>query len=195
MVSIGNRLFIIITEFQVSVIDNNIMNVDEKKNLVIQLHQDGKTQRDIAKTVHMSIRDISKIIRKVEGFSEEKSVETQALDLFYQGKKPIEVAVYLNLKAQKISKLYKDYLNLEGFHKLVSLYEEINDNLSLFLKLYYAIIQNGIKPNEIVNLIKNSELSGLKTTIQMKRNELYFIEEKIKQYQAQLMMNSFNGYL
>jgi transcriptional regulator len=172
------------------------MNLEEKKNLVIQLHQEGKTQREIAKTAHMSVRDISKIIRKLEGIPEEKSVETQALDLFYQGKKPIEVAVSRNLNAQKISKLYKDYLKLEGFHRLVSIYDEINDNLSLFLKLYYAVIQNGIEPNEIVHLVKNSnELASLKTAIQMKRNDLYFIEEKIKQHQAQMIMNSYTGYL
>ena len=173
------------------------MNLEEKKNLVIQLHKEGKTQREIAQEAHMSIRDISRIIRKFEGISEEKlTVETQALDLFYQGKKPIEVAVELNLNASKTSKLYKDYLKLEGFHKLVSVYEEINGNLSLFLKLYYAIIQNGIKPHEIANLVKNSnELANLKTAIQMKRNQLNFIEEKIKQYQAQMMMNSYTGYI
>ena len=55
----------------------------------------------------------------------------------------------------KKSKLYKDYLKLEGFHRMVSLYDEINNNLSLFLKLYYAIIQNNIKSHEIVNLVKN----------------------------------------
>jgi hypothetical protein len=87
-------------------------------------------------------------------------------------------------------------LKLEGFHKLVSLYEEINDNLSLFLKLYYTIIQNGIKPNEIVNLVKNSnELASLKSAIQIKRYELYLIEGKIKQYQTQIMINSYTGYL
>ncbi len=173
------------------------MNLEEKKNLVIQLHQEGKTQREIAKTAHMSVRDISKIIRKIEGIpTEEKSLETQALDLFYQGKKPIEVAVSLNLNAQKISKLYKDYLKLEGFHKLVSVYEEINGNLSLFLKLYYVILQNNIKPNDINNLVKNSnELANLKNEIQMKKYELYFIEEKIKQYQAQMMVNNYRGYL
>ena len=143
----------------------------------------------------MSVRDISKIIRQIEGITEEKSVETQALDLFYQGKKPIEVAVELNLNAQKISKLYKDYLKLEGFHKLVSVYEEINDNLSLFLKLYYTIIKNGIKPNEISNIVKNSnELANLKTAIQIKNNELYFINEKIKQ-RHMMMVNNYSGYL
>ena len=86
-------------------------------------------------------------------------------------------------------------MKLNNFYELVLLYEEINDNLSLFLKLYYVIIQSGIKPNEIVNLIKNSnELTSLKTAIQMKRYQLYSIEEKIKQYQTQIMMNSYNGY-
>ena len=76
---------------------------------------------------------------------------------------------------------------------MVLVYEEINDNLSLFLKLYYTIIQNNIKPNEIVNLIKNSnELANLKIAIQMKRNELYFLEGKIKQHQDST--NDGNNY-
>ena len=98
---------------------------------------------------------------------------------------------------QKISKLYKDYLKLEGFHKLVSIYDELNENLNLFLKLYYVVIQNNFKPHEISNLVKNSnELASLKTAIQIRRNELYFIEQKIKQYQTQLMIaNNYGAYL
>ena len=59
------------------------MNLEEKKSLVIQLHKEGKTQREIAQVAHMSVRDISRTIRIFEGISlEEKSVETQALDFF-----------------------------------------------------------------------------------------------------------------
>jgi hypothetical protein len=108
------------------------------------------------------------------------------------GQKTNRIAVELNLNAQKTSKLYKDYLKLEGFHKLVALYEEINENLSLFLKLYYEILQNRIKPNEIVDLVKNSnELTSVKTMIQIKKNELFFIEQKIKQYQ--INVNNYTG--
>ncbi|HSF51207.1 MAG TPA: hypothetical protein VLA74_10645 [Nitrososphaeraceae archaeon] len=58
--------------------------------------------------------------------------------------------------------------------------------MSLFLKLYHAIIQNNIKPNEIVNLVKNSnKLANLKTAIKMKKEKFYFIEENIKQHQTQ----------
>jgi DNA-directed RNA polymerase specialized sigma subunit len=49
------------------------MNLEEKKNLVIQLHKEGKTQREIAKAAHMSIRDICRIIRKLDGIPEDKS--------------------------------------------------------------------------------------------------------------------------
>lgn len=37
------------------------LNKYEKENRVIELHLAGKTIRDIAKEVHMSFRDISKI--------------------------------------------------------------------------------------------------------------------------------------
>ena len=49
------------------------MNSEEKKNLVIKLHKEGKTQREIAQVAHMSVRDISKIIRKLDGIPEDKS--------------------------------------------------------------------------------------------------------------------------
>lgn len=164
------------------------MNREEQ---VIQLHNEGKTIREIAK-VHMSFRDISKIVRKLEGIPEEKSIETKALDLFYKGKKPVEVVVELNLDAQETIKLYKDYLELEDFHSLVLLYDEIKDNLSLFLKLYYTISQNHINHSNIINLVKNSnELVNLKNVLQMKRKELYSIELRIKQYQSQYMNNYF----
>ena len=59
----------------------------------------------------------------------------------------------------------------------------INTYTVVSLQLIYPVYL--FKPNEIINLIKNSnELTSLKTAIQMKRNQLYSIEEKIKQYQA-----------
>lgn len=49
------------------------MNLEEKKNLVIQLHQDGKTQRKIAQVAHMSVRDISRIIRNKKEFHQKRN--------------------------------------------------------------------------------------------------------------------------
>jgi DNA-directed RNA polymerase specialized sigma subunit len=42
-----------------------VLNISEKEKRVIGLHfEEGKTIREIAKEVHMSFRDISKIIKR-----------------------------------------------------------------------------------------------------------------------------------
>ena len=42
------------------------LNKFEKEKKVIELHKEGKTLKDIASVVHMSFRDISKIIKAYE---------------------------------------------------------------------------------------------------------------------------------
>ena len=42
------------------------LNKFEKEKMVIDLHKEGKTIRDIAKKVHMSFRDIARIIKTYE---------------------------------------------------------------------------------------------------------------------------------
>ena len=77
-----------------------IPNKKEKEELVVKLHQENKTIRQIAEIVHMSFKDIGVIIRKIDGLADNididlknKSKTTQALHLFKSGKKPIEVAM------------------------------------------------------------------------------------------------------
>jgi DNA-binding NarL/FixJ family response regulator len=44
-----------------------LLNKKEKEQLVIDLHQQGKTIREIAQQVHMSFKDIGSIIRRIDG--------------------------------------------------------------------------------------------------------------------------------
>ena len=44
-----------------------ILNKQEKEQLVIKLHQEGKTIRQIASVAHLSFSDIGSIIRKIDG--------------------------------------------------------------------------------------------------------------------------------
>jgi hypothetical protein len=56
--------------------------------------------QDIAAAAHMSFSDIKKIIRSMDGQDTDlsnKSKATQALYLFEQGKKPIDIAVELDI--------------------------------------------------------------------------------------------------
>ena len=45
------------------------LNRHQKKALVIQLYEQGKTRRQIAEVVHMGFKDIADVIRKHTGAS------------------------------------------------------------------------------------------------------------------------------
>jgi hypothetical protein len=90
----------------------------EKEQRVIELYQQGKTIREIAQEVHMSFGNIGSIIRKVTGLdgdgdkpkdqeqdkaSTTLSKDYQAFKLFSEGKKPLDVAVTLDLKADDVN--------------------------------------------------------------------------------------------
>src|SRR5829696_8777426 len=95
----------------------------EKERLVIDLYNQGKTIRDIAKEVRISFRDIGSILKKVEkevkqDIKELLSPSTHAYRLFSKGKTPIEVAISLNLSEAETTKHYEEYWDLNQMHDL-----------------------------------------------------------------------------
>jgi hypothetical protein len=116
-----------------------ILNRRDKEQLVIELHSQGKTIRQIAATAHLSFTDIGNIIKKIDGRDsgtkdiKNKSKDTQALFLFSCGKKPIEVAVELDLTASEIHDIQEEYWALNDLHELAFVYNEIRAYLPSFL--------------------------------------------------------------
>src|SRR5918992_902825 len=101
------------------------LNKYEKEERVIELHKQGKTIRHIAPEVHMSFRDISKIIKaydkktRLESKKQENnqtpttkklSLSSQAFTLFKEGKKLDEVKVLLDIPFKKAKAFWKQYL-------------------------------------------------------------------------------------
>jgi len=136
----------------------------EKERLVIELYNQGKTIRDIAKELRMSFRDIGSILKKASGEKEENqekeqsllSPSTQAYRLFSKGKTPIDVAITLNLSEVETTKFYEEYLNLKQMHELKMVYEEIGGDIVHFLKLYKLSKEDHMNPEHVVNLLQMS---------------------------------------
>jgi hypothetical protein len=86
----------------------------------VKLHQENKTIRQIAEIVHMSFKDIGAIIRRIDGRANDnninfnKSKATQALHLFKSGKKPIEVAIALDISASEIEDILQRVLGAKS---------------------------------------------------------------------------------
>ena len=76
------------------------INQKTKKELVIRLYEEGKTTREIAKIVKISLRDIGNILREYNKEPEpkpQKSDHAKAFQLFLAGKTPTQVSIIVDL--------------------------------------------------------------------------------------------------
>jgi DNA-binding CsgD family transcriptional regulator len=143
--------------------NNNDYDHIGREKQVIELYEQGKNTRDIAKELRMSLRDISIILRNNQvkhgivimgdgNDSTKKSPNekaTQAYKLFDEGKKPVEVAVQLSLSEKEVTRYYTEYWRLKGLYELHSIYKEIKDDLFLILKLYRLLKREGIRTKDL----------------------------------------------
>jgi polyhydroxyalkanoate synthesis regulator phasin len=154
--------------------NNNDCTYNEREKKVLELYDQGKNTREIAKELRMSLRDIGFILKKGQvnhGIvtilddgnngnnnnnkpSNEKA--TQAYKLFTEGKKPVEVAIQLNLPEKEATKYYTEYWRLKRLYNLYHIYQESKGNLSYFLKLCRLAKRQGITADNIewfVNMV------------------------------------------
>jgi prefoldin subunit 5 len=149
-----------------------VLNKKEKEQLVIKLYQDGKPIREIARQAHLSFGSIGKIIRTINsdnGDCISSSKSTKALWMFKNGKKPIEVAIELDISASEVEELQQEFWALNQLHELGFLFNEIKFYLPSFIKLF--------------NLLKRNKMLGngyITKFLRYAEHDLPFLEDKIQ---------------
>jgi hypothetical protein len=153
-----------------------VLNRFDKEALVIKMHKEGKTMREIAAAAHVSFGDIGKIIRRVDGPTNDdddnsndvdlskKSKSTQALYLFQHGKKPIDVAIQLDLPYSEVEDLQQEFWALRDLYNLACMFMDIKSDLTSFVKLYKLLERNKmLDEKKILKFIKyaNDDLPAL----------------------------------
>ena len=194
-----------------------VLNKFEKESLVIKLLNEGRTFRQIATEVHISFKDIGVIARKLNGETEVhaqvlpvKSPETQALILFAEGKSQIDVAIELDISSRNVTKIYKEFLRMNRMHLIVGIYEQIKDDLRLFLKLYFAMKDNGMGIEQFVHAIEHIEqlpyikkyLENLKAEIRILlqqksavSNQVYLQNRSLSCFRSQTFLAIFSKFI
>jgi hypothetical protein len=184
-----------------------ILTRQEKKKLVLDLYNQGKTYREIAKEARTYPRDIGVIVNNevkeqelkteqendnenqgtyntTEKKLEEQvlSLSTRAYKLFSKGREPLEVAVALNLGEVEVTRYYKEYLKLKQLHGLYLAYEEIEGEIEPFLKLYELSKVEDMGTKQVVKLLEiaNNELPTLENRYTRLKNEADQIEYTIR---------------
>ena len=167
-----------------------VLNRRDKEQLVIKLHQEGKTIRDIALAAHLSFSDIGAIIRKIDGRNSDdgvedkidiknKTSETKALFLFANGKKPIDVAIELDLSASEVQNMLEEFWTLNDLHELAFAYDEIKSYLPSFLKLFHCLKERRMLDEKHISKFlryANYDLSDLANRVECLSNEIINLE-------------------
>jgi transposase len=123
-----------------------ILKRQQKEELVIRLAEEGKSTREIAQAVHVSLKDIGVIIRNYLGEKENEttysgkalSMHSKAFKLFKENKNLVDVAITLNIETDEVLCMYSDYLRLLKLQKLMTIYKEIGTT-SVFWNISISI--------------------------------------------------------
>jgi prefoldin subunit 5 len=169
-----------------------VLNKKDKEQLVIKLYQEGRPIREIARQAHLSFGSIGKIIRTINNSSDDdtnsdnyssKTKSTKALYLFKSGKKPIDVAIELDLSSMQVEELQQEFWALNQLHELMFVYDEIKNYLSSFTKLFNLLKRNKMLGEEhISKFIKyaDHDLPTLENKIQNLTGDVIDLEWKKK---------------
>lgn len=168
------------------------MNREQKRELVCQLYNEGKTMREISKQAHMSFSDIGSIIKKINQVIEPKNgdltPESQVLALFKEGKDPLEVTISTKLSSLEVEKIFKQFLKLKGLHCLPHLYERIKPDISNLIKIYEVVKKYNLTEQDMFNIIEYSdEFNYLKDEIAEEKWQLSCLLKEKNGVQASLL--------
>ncbi len=137
----------------------------------------------------MSFKDIVDIINEYTGEDTdsvnkpEKSKDARAFELFLQGKQSVEVAIELDMPADKVEELHVQYWRLSKLDNLEILYHETEYSLSLLLRLHNILKDKRItKDKDISDLIElaNDGLPNLRARFEELLNQVTTLEKEKK---------------
>ena len=131
----------------------------EIEELIVQLHKEGKTIREISKVVRKNFTYIGAVLRRRfpdeygnNDNSKTISKETQSLKLFKKGKDLVCVVTILDIKPEDVRKLYLEFLSLQGLPSLTDMHNELGNTLPSFVQAYKKIIQSGIGIDKVMRI-------------------------------------------
>jgi uncharacterized coiled-coil protein SlyX len=180
-----------------------VLNKKDKELLVIKLHEEGKTKRLIAAEAHMSFGDIGKIIRRINGHDKDDDIEakdlklksktTQALYLFKNGKKPIDVAIELDLTTNEVEDIEQEFWILNQLDGLALVYLEVKNCLTLFLRLFHTMKKNKlINQKDIQTILRYTahDLPSLENKFHKLSNDVIDLEIKKKELENTITLQN-----
>ena len=118
-----------------------------------------------------------------------KSKVTQAMNLFLHGKRPVDVAIELDLSSIEVENILQEYWVLTNLDELACIYPEIKNHLDLLLNLFHIMKKNKlINQKDIKTILKYAtDLPSLENKFRSLATTVLDLEIKKKELSAQLL--------
>ena len=163
------------------------MDKKQKEALVIAMLEKGESYRDIAQKAKVSPNTIKAISNRA-GLDESTSISSRAFELYVQQKAPVEVAIALNLEAEKAINYYHQYFMLLGITEFTKAYLQVKDILWSFISLVNLFQKARIGEGEVVELLKiaNGYLPRIRLEYDRLKEEKKSLEVELSSKKAEL---------
>ena len=142
---------------------------------------------EITKKVGVSPNTIKAVLNKA-GLDEFTSISSRTFELYVQQKTSVEIAIALNLEAEKAINYYHQYFMLLGIIEFTKAYLQVKDNPWLFVDLVKLAQNSGIRDGEVVELLKiaNRYLPRVRLEYDRLKDEKSSLEAELNSWKAEL---------
>lgn len=128
-----------------------VLSWAEKEKMVIELYKQGVSPKEIAHRLHLSLRDVYKIIKREFGEKKtELTNELKALILYRMGKKPVEVAIKLRIPSEESMQYYIQYKDLINLGNFGIAYKMVKEKLKEILIICEAMQRKEVTIGDII---------------------------------------------
>lgn len=179
---------------------------EEKEQYVMDLLQRGYSYKSIMKECHVSPSTISKVKKAMSGSTEHDALEqtvqiskeTQALKLFNEGKKPVDVAIELDIATDFVFVIYQNFQRLRNQEAFISSYNHVQGNIQPFLRLFDLMNDLGMTPEQVSQQVTHGNNLPLLASMHLGLSNQVWALESQKQYlnsQLIYMHNQMQKYI
>ena len=151
----------------------------QREALVISLHENGKTYKEIAQELKISPNSIKIILTKA-GLDQSTTKSSMTFELFSKDKTPLEVAITLDLDADEAIHLHQQYFKLLGCTEFTNVYLQIKDNPWPYVNLVKLAQDSGMNDDAVADLLKiaNGHLPRVRLEYDRLKAELNSLEDE-----------------
>ncbi|HYO06250.1 MAG TPA: hypothetical protein VER14_04640 [Phototrophicaceae bacterium] len=111
--------------------------------------------------------------------------------MFQDGRPLTEVAIELDIETPTVICYYGDYLQLVNMGRLVTIYNNVKDDLPLFLDLYRRIKKERLNKQKIIDLMKiPNRLLDLGKRVDLYNTHIWNLHEKKLKLEKEIGMLS-----